>query len=45
VPATLRKLAELEPTTLAVMHGSSFHGDGGALLRSLADVYEQKFGC
>jgi flavorubredoxin len=45
VPQTLRKLAELEPRTLAVMHGSSFHGDGGSLLRSLADVYEQKFGC
>jgi flavorubredoxin len=45
VPATLRKLAELEPRTLAVMHGSSFNGDGGALLRSLADVYEQKFDC
>lgn len=45
VPATLRKLAELEPRTLAIMHGSSFNGDGGALLRSLADVYEQKFNC
>jgi flavorubredoxin len=45
VPATLRRLAELEPRTLATMHGSSFRGDGGALLRTLADVYEQKFGC
>jgi flavorubredoxin len=45
VPATLRRLADLEPRTLAVMHGSSFHGDGGALLRTLADVYEQKFSC
>jgi flavorubredoxin len=45
VPATLRRLADLEPRTLAVMHGSSFRGDGGALLRSLADVYEQRFAC
>lgn len=45
VPETLRRLAALEPKTLAVMHGSSFRGDGGALLRTLADVYEQKFGC
>ncbi len=45
VPETLRRLAALEPRTLAVMHGSSFRGDGGALLRTLADVYEQKFGC
>ena len=35
--ATLRKLADLEPTTLALMHGSSFLGDGGASLRHLAD--------
>jgi flavorubredoxin len=38
--ATLRKLAALEPETLAVMHGSSFQGDGGAALRSLADRYD-----
>ncbi|WP_228782723.1 hypothetical protein [Nocardia abscessus] len=29
VPATLNRLAELAPTTLAIMHGSSFAGDGG----------------
>jgi flavorubredoxin len=40
---TLRALAELRPTTLAVMHGSSFHGDGAAALRSLADAFEQRF--
>ncbi|MBL7496484.1 MBL fold metallo-hydrolase [Frankia sp. CNm7] len=38
---TLRGLADLEPTTLALMHGSSFHGDGGAELRALAAAYEQ----
>jgi flavorubredoxin len=41
VPATLRTLAELEPTTLAIMHGSSFRGDGAAQLHALADYYEQ----
>lgn len=39
IPATLRTLAELEPTTLACMHGSSHRGDGGAQLRALADAY------
>lgn len=36
---TLEALAELAPTTLAIMHGSSFHGDGAAQLRGLADGY------
>lgn len=36
---TLRSLAELAPTTLAIMHGSSFSGDGAAALRGLADAY------
>lgn len=26
------------------MHGSSYNGDCSALLRALADVYEQRFG-
>jgi len=38
--ATLRKLAALEPATLALMHGSSFRGDGGAALRHLANRYD-----
>ncbi|WP_063058381.1 hypothetical protein [Nocardia sienata] len=42
VPATLRRLAGLRPTTLAVMHGSSFTGDGSAALRDLATVYESR---
>lgn len=33
----LERLAALEPATLACMHGSAFQGDGGALLRELAD--------
>jgi flavorubredoxin len=36
---TLELLAELNPTTLAIMHGSSFTGDGAAQLRALADGY------
>jgi flavorubredoxin len=45
VPATFRRLAELKPQTLAVMHGSSYNGDCAALLSAMADVYEQRFGC
>ena len=33
-------LAELRPQTLAIMHGSSYHGDGGAALYRMADEYE-----
>lgn len=36
---TLHQLADLEPTTLALMHGSSYSGAGGAALRALADGY------
>lgn len=42
VPTALYKLAELEPTTLAIMHGSSFVGDGATALRALAGDYEQR---
>ncbi|MBF6438074.1 MBL fold metallo-hydrolase [Nocardia cyriacigeorgica] len=42
VPAALRKLAQLRPTTLAIMHGSSFVGDGATALLALADEYEQR---
>lgn len=45
IPAAYRRLADLEPTTLAVMHGSSYNGDCATLLRDLADVYESRFGC
>ncbi len=34
--AVIRALADLNPTTLALMHGSSFRGDGAAPLRALA---------
>jgi flavorubredoxin len=38
--AILRGLGDLEPTTLAVMHGSSFQGDGRKALHELAAAYE-----
>lgn len=34
--ALFDKLAELEPATLACMHGAAWRGDGGALLRALS---------
>lgn len=40
---TLRTLADLEPAVLAVMHGSSFQGDGAGQLRALAGGYEERF--
>jgi flavorubredoxin len=40
---TMRRLGDLEPRVLAVMHGPSYSGDGGASLRALADAYEKKF--
>ena len=43
IPATLRRLADLEPRTLAVMHGGSCTGDGAAVLRELATAYEAAF--
>lgn len=39
----LRGLAELQPQTLAVMHGSSYRGDGGKLLTGLAGVIKEAF--
>lgn len=39
---TIRKLAELSPRTLALMHGSSFKGDCRAALHTLADHYDRR---
>jgi len=36
---TLRTLAELRPKLLAIMHGSSFKGDGESALRDLSEMY------
>jgi flavorubredoxin len=42
--STLHRLAALEPQTLAVMHGSSFHGDGRTALNELAKVVKELLG-
>jgi flavorubredoxin len=44
VPATYRRLADLQPQRLAIMHGSSYEGDAAGQLRAMADVYEQRYG-
>lgn len=41
---TLRRLAELQPQTLAVMHGSTFRGDGAAAIRDLAQFLQETLG-
>jgi flavorubredoxin len=41
---TLRRLATLAPRTLALMHGSSFRGDGRAAILKLAAVLKEKLG-
>jgi flavorubredoxin len=41
---TMRRLAKLEPHTLAVMHGSSTATRAGDALMRLADAYEAKLG-
>jgi glyoxylase-like metal-dependent hydrolase (beta-lactamase superfamily II) len=41
---TVRQLAGLHPRTLAVMHGSSFEGDGATALTDLADAWDARFG-
>jgi flavorubredoxin len=37
---TIRRLAALKPERLALMHGSSFEGDGETQLLGLADAYD-----
>lgn len=39
--ATLRGLGDLQPRTLAIMHGSSFEGDGRQALHDLATGYDE----
>jgi len=39
---TIRRLAALSPSTLGIMHGSCFHGDGAAALNALADDYARR---
>ena len=40
--ATLHRLADLEPRTLALMHGTSFRGDGRRAILDLAGVIHEK---
>ncbi len=40
----MAKLAALQPKTLAIMHGSSFSGDGGNAIRNLASVMKEVLG-
>lgn len=42
--ATLKRLAEQRPTTLATMHGSVFSGDGEAELLRYADLLKEVYG-
>lgn len=39
---TIRRLADLSPRTLALMHGPAFAGDGAAVLDALADGYADR---
>jgi flavorubredoxin len=39
---TIRHLAEIEPRTLAIMHGSSYVGDSAKALLALADDYDRR---
>lgn len=40
----LHELAALEPKTLAIMHGSSFTGDGARMLRELDPIFKDIYG-
>lgn len=40
---TIRRMAALEPRTLALMHGPAYAGDGQQALRDLAAAYEARF--
>jgi flavorubredoxin len=40
---TIRRLADLKPETLALMHGPAFTGDVVSALEALADGYERRF--
>jgi flavorubredoxin len=40
----IRGLGDLAPTTLAIMHGASYQGDGKGALHALADVYAAMVG-
>jgi hypothetical protein len=39
---TIRTLADLAPSTIALMHGPSFNGDTVSALGELADAYDAR---
>ena len=39
---TVERLADLSPTTLALMHGPTYQGDGAAWLGELATEYRRR---
>jgi flavorubredoxin len=41
--SVMRRLGELRPNVLGLMHGSSFDGDGAVALGELADAYETRY--
>ncbi len=41
--AVMQRLGDLAPATLALMHGSSFSGDGKKALHDLAEAYESQY--
>jgi flavorubredoxin len=41
--SVMRKLGDLAPRTLALMHGASYQGDGRRALYDLADAYEKQY--
>jgi flavorubredoxin len=42
-PLVMSRLAELRPTTLALMHGASYNGDCGRALLDLANAYDERY--
>ncbi|HVH05685.1 MAG TPA: hypothetical protein VNE71_06780, partial [Myxococcota bacterium] len=42
--AVLQRLAALEPRVLAIMHGSTYRGNGGDAMRSFASVLREAIG-
>jgi hypothetical protein len=41
---TMQRLADLAPRTLALMHGSTFRGDGRRAILDLAEVIKETHG-
>jgi flavorubredoxin len=43
IAVTLGRLADLQPRTLGLMHGSAFEGDAGKAIQDLAAAYDARF--